>query len=244
MQRASAHHVGLVPQEKETIMNFNKFATSPLTEVFTKQDWDYFNSAYGIGYKSVDGKLTAAEKAKRGRARKWIISVLDVFALKLDITTAQAKQLFELGDCAAIKSIYRRMLPAMEDQLSRMPRSDLNGGEDETEVQSIYASTAGQELHARVKTLKKMSEMESQDVINAVRAEWTRALSIQHPAFERHLMSGKSGVRQGEESKVQGKRGSTPIVESKRPSLTPNEKFAKKIDAARGHAAIMTGTAA
>jgi hypothetical protein len=190
-------------------MKFNSFKTSPLTEVFTKQDWDYFNSAYGIGYKSIDGKLTPAEKAKRGRARKWIIDVLDVFALKLDITTAQAKQLFELGNPATIRDIYKRVLPGLREQLKAIPALRNDEGKP---TSLMYLA-----LEEKIRELTKMSEMEVQDIVNVVRAEWTRALSLQHPAFERHLMSGKSSVRQGEESKVQGKRGSTPIVESKRP---------------------------
>lgn len=181
---------------------FNKFKTGPLTEVITKQDWDYFNAAYGIGIKD---PTSAAAKAKKGRARNWLMSVFEVFAMKMDLDTAQAKHLFEQGDCTAVKAIYRRRIPGLREQMRAFVKLNAT------------SSLPAQQLEERIKMHVKLSEMDNQDIINAVRSEWTRALSLPHPMFERHLVSGKSQVQKDSksEAKVQGKRGSTPIVEHK-----------------------------
>ena len=183
---------------------FNKFANSPLTEVFTKQDWNYFNSAYGVGVKD---PTLAVEKDKKGRARKWIMDVFEVFAMKLDLDVGQAKFVFERFSADGLKRIYARRLPILREQMQKLVQA------------KTTRTTEFEALEERIKMMVKLSEMDNQDLINAVRAEWTRALSLPHPAFDRHLISGKSQVRQDAKSevKVQGKRGTTPIVESKRP---------------------------
>ena len=186
-------------------MKFSRFAQgSILTEVFTKLDWNYFNAAYGIG-ETEASRLTPAGKAKRGRARKWIIDVLEVFALKLDIDISQAKMVFERPDMPALRRIYTKRQDALRAELRYYVQHDM------------LNSKPAAELEERIKQVTKFVEMASEDLANMVRAEWLRALSLPHPAFERHLISGKSNVRQseGSDAKVQGKRGTTPIVEHK-----------------------------
>jgi hypothetical protein len=73
------------------------------------------------------------------------------------------------------------------------------------------------ELEDRIKMMVKMSEMDGQDLVNAIRAEWTRALTLPHPAFQRHLISGNASARKDENVKVDGKKAVSPIVASKRP---------------------------
>jgi hypothetical protein len=191
-------------------MKFSKFAqASILTEVFTKQDWDYFNAAYGIGFKPTpDGKDDSIAKAKKGRARAWIRDVLDVFAQSLDIEFGEAKMVFERPSMPALKRMYGRLADQAKSVIAEMDRLKLPTDHlDRKRVTTKYLE------------LRKLADMDPSDLQNVVRTAWTRALSLPHPAFQRHLISGKSQVQQDAKSdvKVQGKRGSTPIVASKRP---------------------------
>lgn len=173
-------------------MKFNhiNMGRNVFTEVLTGIDRKYVEAAYGIGAKD----LTAAEKDKRGRARRWLTDVLNVFAESIDTSFAQAKQLVESGNASKLKDLHARMLPPLHatlEQASKLAQRDPESGQ-------IIETLTMSQLKKQIRDLQKTTQLADEDVVAFVREKWVRALSLPHPAFERHLISGKAQVRQTE----------------------------------------------
>lgn len=178
-------------------MRFKTFRTNTIfTEVFTKQDWDFFNAAYAKTT-PLTTPLTTHEKDRRGIARGWITDVLQIFADSVNLTFAQAKQLFETGESGAIVRMHMRMHSELQEKLDYLIKLAPRNEEGQ-----IIESIPLRDLRKEVADLKRTTNLDPADVAAYVREKWTRALSIQHPAFSRHAISGASIAKKGEAPKI------------------------------------------
>lgn len=138
-------------------MNFKSLSLdSTFSSLVRKQEREYFEKARNL---PTAKRQTPADEVHRNR--QWVTDVINLFAERMSITPAQAKQQLQQLDCMALKRTWARAA-------EKLPKT-------------VMTISGERRTNPRYQDLIDQSGMEINQILDRARRSFDMAIGIRHP---------------------------------------------------------------